>query len=179
MKPIPLSILLTVAITACTEGVGGDLSFNPNTEFSSPIGALPDGGLNLSEYVISLADTSPGGLTCQQAMSGSDAGYHLNRGLGIVVGTNDASDLHPGTYSVVLPLAGPTDAGPFAVLALLDSDGGTIGIGVDGTVTLTQVVLGSSGTVGGNYSSTLAGADGGTIGAISGSFSAPVCILSP
>jgi hypothetical protein len=176
-NPVPM-LLTAVAMSACSPNGGNLISLNPNTELSSPLGSLPDGGLNLSAYVISLGETSPGAISCQQAQSGQIDGYRINRSLGIVVGTNDASDLHTGTYDVVLPLAGPSDGGPFAVLGLLDSDGGTIGTGIDGTVTLSQVVLGSSGTIGGSYSSTLVGADGGTVGTISGSFSAPICILS-
>jgi hypothetical protein len=179
MKHILLDIILTAAtLNACVDG-GIDVSFHPNTELSTPIGTLPDGGLNLSEYVVSLAEVEPGPITCQQAQS-MPVGDHFNHALVIVVGTNDASDVHPGTYNVVLPLAGPTDGGPFAVLGLLDSDGGTIGTGIGGTVTLTQVASGFSGSVVGSYSSTLVGADGGTVGAISGAISAPACdLLSP
>jgi hypothetical protein len=175
MKRISRSILLTVAAIGGCTGNGSLTSLNPDTEFSSPIGPLPDGGPDYSQYGVGLFEAVPGGLTCQQIQSGVDAGYHVDRGLLMVIGTTDGSDLHPGTYNVVLPL-GTNDAGSLlAVLGLVDSDGGTIGTGIDGTVTLTQVVLGFSGSVAGSYSSTLVGADGGTVGTISGSFSAPAC----
>jgi hypothetical protein len=161
-------------MTACSSG---GLGFNPNTEFAGPIGPLPDGGgPDFSIYAVSLAETTPGGITCEETLPGSGVTFQIHRDLIMLVGTSDGVQLKPRVYDVI-PLLAPPDAGdPVAVLLLEDSDGGTIAVGESGTVTLTQVTAGVPGSLAGSYSSTLVDVDGGTL-TMSGSFAASTCQL--
>jgi hypothetical protein len=177
MRRAAILVLLTGLAGGCSSGGGGSSSFNPNTEVSGPLGDLPDGGgPDLSEYAVYLAETDPGGITCPEILPGSGVMFHTNVGLLMLVSTGDGIQLQPAVYDVIVP-GTQIDAGErVAALGLRDSDGGTIAVGVSGTVTLTQVVPGLPGNLTGTYDATLLQVDGG-IGTMSGSFSAPSCQL--
>jgi hypothetical protein len=159
------SIVMLLALSACSSNLNGMLSFTTNTELAG--GQLRDGGV-VADLDITLASIDQGPIDCAGESSPALTGRVLV--VRLVASGEGAALVVPGSY----PVSNPDDAGNVAFLYLFTADDAgqnQIGNGVSGSVTLTQITPLTTGT----FSATMVLTDGGSGGDLSGSFNATFC----
>jgi hypothetical protein len=170
MKKLPiLTALFGCSSSSSLNGVG---AFSPNTQLSEEI---TDAGPDLMPSLgIDMLDIASGPVNCTEALDGSI--QFLGQFLGITLFKADGTLVTSGTYRIVDPST-PVypDGGNLANLTLasndLDAGFNENGVGVSGTVTLSE----KSPMTSGSFSATiLLFVDGGG-GNLTGNFNATLC----
>jgi hypothetical protein len=161
------SLVVLLALCACSSTLNGMLSFTPNTELAG--GNLEDGGV-VGELIILLASLDEGSANCGQSNP-------VLAGQLLIIDLVSTPIVLPGLY----PVSDTSDAGNNGkdagnvafVSVVTTNDGGQnkLGGGLSGSVTLTQVAPLTTGS----FSATMVLADGGSGGNLSGSFNATFC----
>ena len=166
-------LLILTAMFGCSSSssLNGVGAFSPNTQLSEEVtDAGPD---LLPSLEIDMAAIASGPVSCAQALDGGVA--LIGQFLGMSLFKADGTLVTTGTYQIVDPnLPVFPDGGNLVNLSIssgdLDAGVNEVGIGVSGTVTLSEKSPESSGS----FSATILLADGGG-GNLTGNFSATLC----
>jgi hypothetical protein len=160
-----------VACSSSSAGLTGETGFTPNTQLAGYYTPLNDGGPDPSVIVVTLARVDQGPLTCSELLPSGHPAVTTGDAVEIFMTTGDGSSVAAGSYDFVV-FPGPPMGTRGALLLRIDLDGGaTIGAGASGSVALTS----ATGGFAGSFNTTIENVDGGSLGALSGSFSAPNC----
>jgi len=157
-------LVVLLALCGCSSGMSGTLAFATNTELAG--GPLTDGGVAIDLDVV-LASVDQGPTSCAGLLNPALTARILV--IRLLAAGEGIAFVVPGTY----PLEIPDDAG-MAQLSLYtvdDAGQNPIATGLSGSVTLTQITP----TTTGSFNATMALADGGSGGDLSGSFNATFC----